>query len=497
MRAEMARGAAWMVAFRLFDRTVGVLSTTILARLLIPADFGLVAMAMSVIAIIELATSFSFEIALIQNPHPQREHYDTAWSLNVLLALGGATLTCVLAHAAASFYGDPRLVPIMFCIAGGWIVSGTENPGIANFRRRMDFAAEFRFMASKRVVMFLVSTSAAIVFRSYWALVFGMVTGRVVGTVLSYAMEPYRPRWSLARARELFSFSGWLLATNMAGVVLSRLPHFVVGRTFGAQSLGAYTVGWEIAQLAHTELVAPINRAMFPGYARLASEPEAFRRVCLEATAAILLVVLPTSFAVAVFAEPIVRLLLGVKWHDAVPIIQILAFSGAVSAITSNNASAYLALGRPHFSTMILFTRLSLFTVAALLFVRGHGMTVVAYSELVAALGSLLVSLPLLFRTVHIRLRDYLTGVWRPLAASLFGASGVYFALRLDESTPGLTTAIGQLALGLPLGLLLYLCSLWALWQVSGRPASIEPMLGRRILGTVGGWIERARKPTI
>src|SRR5450755_2679114 len=89
MRAEMARGAAWMVLFRLFDRSIGIVSTTVLARLLVPADFGLVAMAMSVIAIVELATAFSFEMALIQKPDPLREHFNTAWTLNILVALGG------------------------------------------------------------------------------------------------------------------------------------------------------------------------------------------------------------------------------------------------------------------------------------------------------------------------------------------------------------------------------------------------------------------------
>src|SRR5690349_8288264 len=116
MRADMARGAAWMVLFRLFDRSVGIVSTAVLARLLVPADFGLVAMAMSVIAIIELATAFSFEVALIQKADPGREHYDTAWTLNILMAAGAALLTAALAAPAASMYGDQRLVAVMLCI---------------------------------------------------------------------------------------------------------------------------------------------------------------------------------------------------------------------------------------------------------------------------------------------------------------------------------------------------------------------------------------------
>ncbi|WP_280154005.1 lipopolysaccharide biosynthesis protein [Piscinibacter sp. XHJ-5] len=488
----MARGAAWMVLFRLFDRSVGIVSTTVLARLLVPADFGLVAMAMSVIAIIELATAFSFEVALIQKNDPQREHFDTAWTLNVLVALAGAAVTAALAHPAAAFYGDPRLVPVMFAIGGAWLITGFENVGTVNFRREMNFSAEFRWMASKRVIAFVVTLIAAFTFRSYWALVIGTATGRFAGVVLSYVMHPYRPRLALSRARELFSFSGWLLVNNLAGVLFGRLPHFFVGRVFGAQQLGAYTVGSEIAQLAHTELVAPINRAMFPGYARLVDDPPAFRRVCVDATAAILLVVLPVSAAVAVLAAPMVRVLLGAQWQHAVPIIQILAFAGALTALISNNVSAYLALGRPHLATLIFVARVVVFVVAIALLGSSHGATGVAYAELLATSCSLVVSLPILFGALGLRVKDYVAIMWRPLIASAAGYAAVrQLLLRLgSEGTFG--EAALQLLAGTVGGAVVYLVSLWLLWIAAGRPATVEPMIASRAIGALSGWRSRS-----
>jgi lipopolysaccharide exporter len=488
----MARGAAWMVLFRLFDRSIGIVSTALLARLLIPTDFGLVAMAMSVIAIIELATAFSFEVALIQRPSPERQHFDTAWTLNIILAAGCAVVTAALAFPAASFYGDPRLVPVMFAIGAAWLVSGFENVGVVNFRRNMDFSSEFRFMAIKRVISFAVTIAAALVFRSFWALVVGTAAGRVTGVILSYVMQPFRPRLSLACTRELFSFSGWLLANNMAGVVLSRVPHFFVGRVFGAQTLGAYTIGSEIAQLAHTELVAPINRAMFPGFARLVNEPDTFRRVCIDATAAILLVVLPVSVGIAVLADSVVRVLLGPQWSETAPIIQILAFSGAVSALTSNNIAAYLALGRPQLVTLILLARIALFGIVALLISRNQGVLAVAYADLFAALGSLLVSLPILFAALRLRMVDYLASLWRPLVAS--GAMGVclYSVVSLLGEHSTLSGAVLELLLGAPVGAIIYLVFLWLLWAAAGRPESVETLIVRRVFGTVTGVLRRS-----
>lgn len=482
MRREMARGAAWMVLFRMFDRAVGVLSTLLLARLLVPADFGLVAMALSVIAIIELATAFSFEVALIQKEHPERGHYDTAWTLNILIALGGALLTAALAYPTAQFYAEPRLTPVMVCIAGGWMIAGFENIGTVNFRRAMDFSSEFRLMAAKRLVSFAVTIAAALAFRSYWALVIGTVAGRCTGVVLSYAMQPFRPRFSLQHARELFSFSGWLLANNLAGVLLSRVPHFFVGRLFGAQTLGAYTVGSEIAQLAHTELVSPINRAMFPGYARLANDLTQFRRVCSEATGVILLVVLPVSFGVAIMAQPIVRVLLGERWVDAVPVIQILAFAGAVSAVTSNNMAAYLALGRPRLTTVILLARLATFLLAVVLLPVSAGAAVIAWAELAAAFASLFVSLPVLFNALRLRPADYFANAWRPLVASLVAAGMVHEVIRNLGSGETIAASLGQLAVGGIGGAITYVVLLWLLWRLSGRPPSAEALLARRMV---------------
>ena len=481
MKAEMARGAAWMVLFRLFDRSIGIVSTVVLARLLLPADFGLVAMAMSVIAIIEMATAFSFDIALIQKKDPTREHFDTAWTLNLALATCGGLVTAALAFPAAAFYGDARLVPVMLAIGATWLASGFENIGIVNFRREMNFGSEFRFLAIKRVITFVVTMTAAVVFRSYWTLVAGMAAGRLSGVALSYVMQRYRPRLCLAKTRELFSFSGWMLASNLAMVLLSRTPHFLVGSTLGARTLGAYTVGAEIANLPHTELVAPINRAMFPGYSRLTDDMRVFRKTCIDATAAIFHLVLPMSIGVAMMAPQVVRLLLGPQWGEAVPIIQILSFAGAVSALTANNMSAYQALGKPRLCTVTLFARMLLLFAGLALLAGPHGVVGVALAEVAAALGSLLVSVPILARVLKLAPLSYLRILVRPLLAGLL--MGGVLRLVLPDSDPdmGLLDAVGGLLWGGIVGTVVYPLFVALLWWAAGRPEGVEPMIFNRV----------------
>src|SRR5262245_58539593 len=113
IKAKIARGATWMLLFRVTDRALAFVSTIILARVLVPADFGLVAMAGSVITLIELTGAFSFEVGLIQRPSPTRQQYDTTWTLRILFALFGASATVALAWPAAAFYADERLAAIL------------------------------------------------------------------------------------------------------------------------------------------------------------------------------------------------------------------------------------------------------------------------------------------------------------------------------------------------------------------------------------------------
>src|SRR5688572_22387334 len=112
-RGALARGTAWMVGFRLLDRSVGLISMLILARVLTPADFGLVAMATALIAFVELFGAFGLELALIQRPDATRAHFDTAWTMNVLIGAMVALLLFALARPLAWFYDEPRLVALV------------------------------------------------------------------------------------------------------------------------------------------------------------------------------------------------------------------------------------------------------------------------------------------------------------------------------------------------------------------------------------------------
>lgn len=476
MRSQIAHGAAWMILMRLADRALGLISTLVLARLLLPADFGLIAMAMSFIALIELAGAFSFEVVLIQRADPTRAHYDTAFTLNLAFALGCALLMVVLAPPAADFYSEPRLVPVMLALAAGWALQGVENIGIVNFRRDMNFSREFAFMFGKRLAGFVVTLVLAYVLRNYWALVVGQLTTRLAGVVLSYALEPYRPRLSLAARRDLFSFSGWLFVTNAMVFGLARLSHFIVGRSLGTTALGLFAVASEVARLPSTEVSAPINRALFPGLARLTGDLPRLRQVFLDVVGVTIAITLPASVGLALVAAPLVDVVLGSRWQEAAPILAVLALSGAIEMVAANNGIVYLAMGNPRLLAILSAIKLLLLIGFAFALVPPYGLLGMAFAELIASAIAVVISTAMALRAIELRLSDLSGVVWRPAMATAALSATVVGVMTMisDRSLGG---SFFLLAAGVIVGVLSYVAALAALWVIAGRPDGAEQVV--------------------
>lgn len=471
-----------MLLFKLLDRGLGFVSTVILARVLVPADFGLVAMAMSVIALIELASAFSFEIALIQRKAPTRAHYDTTWTLRLLLGLFCAVATAAMAFPTATFYSDPRLAPIMFWLAASWVVESFENIGTVNFRRDLDFRREFIFLMSKRLVGVVITLSVALIYQTYWALIAGTLAGRAVAVGLSYVLQSYRPRFSLEVWRELVAFSGWLFVTNLLWFLNSRLSHFVIGRTHGANALGIYTVANDVAALASNEITMPINRAVLPGLSRMAEEDQGLSKGLLQVVAAVALIAFPASFGLMAVASPLVLTLLGPNWTEAVPAVQILAFAGVLQSLTANNQSAYLASGKSHVPAFAQIA-LTLVLIPMLVWLHDWGVVGIAWAQLSATAAGACVSVALMRYYLGVHLRDLLRVVTRPLLASAAMGAMVY---ELEALRFGLSPDLGPipcLILGVAAGVLIYTVLVALLWFVAGRPQGVERMVYERVRG--------------
>jgi O-antigen/teichoic acid export membrane protein len=487
MSGKMTKGAAWMVGARLGDRLIGLMSTIVLARLLVPADFGLVVMATAILAGLQLLAAFSFDVALIQNPHAERRHYDTVWTLGIIFCSALAIVLILLAGPASRFYGEPRLAPIMYVLSIGMFLEGFINVGIVSFRKEMQFEKEFKFLLSKKLVAVITTVTLAFVWRDYWALVAGTIMGTVVALVLSYLWQPYRPRLSMDARKELFSFSQWLFFNNTLTFLYHRAADFVLAKGVGAEGLGHYSVAYDIANLPSSEIVAPVHRAVFPGYAKMASDIAIMRQGFLNVLSLVALLAIPAAVGMACVANPLVNVFLGDKWAPIVPLIQVLAINGVLAALWTCSAYVYLALGRPRTITLVLGLHVTL-AVPMVAWAAFHW-NIVGVTWILLATSLLIMPLNYLVLSAALQLtaRALLKVLWRPLAAAGMMATVVTASPHHLLSGPDLTAQLSSLILLVVYGAAVYSATIILLWWLCSRPSGAESFLLDRMKSTISG----------
>lgn len=472
-RTSVVRGALWYVLLRWTDRCIGIISTMVLARLLVPDDFGVVAMTTMAIGLVDVFLDLGVNIALIQNAQASQAHYNTAWTLRLMQAGASMLLICAAAPFAADYFHDPRVAPVLWVMSINAVLAAAENIGTVNFQKDMRADLDFVFTFGKRLAGLLIVVVLAYYMRNYWALVAGTLLSRLVGIYLSYRMHPMRCRLSVEKWREIFGVSQWNLINSVGRYVNNNLHKLVVGGHFSATTVGGYSLADEISAMPSSEILAPVNRILFPAFVRVKHDMEELTRIFLLAQGVQCLLAIPASAGLALVAADAVFVLLGQKWSFVVPFLQVLALGSVVQALTTSPGYVLLALGRNRGVTLTTWVQVAVFAAGSLLFLDNALPLGLAWLRVAAVVAGPASALLMLRRSLpQVRWRDMAATVWRPALAAL-GMAVVVYATGAWHGAPALSALLAKVALG---GLA-YALILLLLWVAAGRPAGAETYL--------------------
>ncbi|MBX9608018.1 MAG: lipopolysaccharide biosynthesis protein [Gammaproteobacteria bacterium] len=473
-----------MIAMRLFDRGLAVASTVVLARLLSPVDYGIVAIAAGCTEFLYLLAAFGFDTALIQRADANQRHYDTAWTLNILLAIAIAVGILVLAPFSAAYFHDDRLTAVLRALALNPILIALTNIGIVKFRKELAFHREAMFAASRRVSGFVLTLALALWLRSYWALVLGQIGTAAIGCLLSYLMHPHRPRVDVSESKALLSFSLWVQLNTSIRFASTTVLDFVVARMAGAAAVGVYSISGSLASLPTSELSAPINRALLPGYAKFSNDDVKLKRTVLDVFGVLGVVAMPAGIGIAATSSLLVPVVLGGEWLAAIPLVQIMAIANVLSVLQNNSYLIYMVKGRPRTTTWVSGSFALVQLALVMLFLERFGVVGVAYGTLVSRLLIAPVESALLTRTLGMRFREIAQALWRPTLACAAMAAGLHELMTmLGQREPH----VGLLLAVVLAGATVYVATLGALWLLAGRPEGGE----RLILGMIKNYRRR------
>jgi lipopolysaccharide exporter len=328
LSGRLMQGAGLMVTMRWAMRVLGIVNVGILARILTPEDFGLIAMSMVVAGLVEGFLNAGLDRAILQRGHGTQDFYDTAWTIRLCQMLLIAAFIAAAAGPTAIYYNEPRVEKILWIISLATVVGGFESLGIILLRQQLRFKREAAFQVCAQLIGVAATIALTMYMQSYLAPVLGLLVKQVAQLILSYAFAPYAPRFTLRAWRELVSFSQWLLIFNMVSNVYGRLANLIIGRLADADAVGRLSVTFELAMTPTSEIASPIMRTFFPGFVKLRDDIERYRSAFLVAFAALALIGAAMCVGLALVAAEFVRIVLGEKWLSVIPLVQIAAFAG-------------------------------------------------------------------------------------------------------------------------------------------------------------------------
>lgn len=487
---KVAVGSLVMVAKRWSVRLLSLVSTVILARLLLPTDFGLLALVLSFTVLLEAFTEFNFDLSLVRREKVDDTHYNTAWTLNVIGNTTVAVILIIVAPWFASFARAPEATLVMQAVALCIMIDGTQNIGMVAWRREMKFGPEFKLEFWRKVVEVGVAVAFALQWPTVWALVAGMFAGRIVGWILSYALHPFRPRFTLMHWREMAGFSGLAVGYGLATKLAWRADYFVISRTQSLTAVGLYSNAQVIATLPTMELVRPIGVALFSGFSALLNDHARLREAYLKALSGLLLIALPMAAGVAFTAEGLVYLLLGNKWLDCIPLLKGLAVVQIVHLSSASSVSLLMALDK---MKGVFYRSVAMAVIRpTILFFTMHWYGFEAAPIAIFIAIALQVSLDSYYvrRALNFSALLWVRRTWRPYVATGTMALALW-GLMPDAQVDSIASAFGQLGWGLLIGAPVYVAVALGLWRLEKCPDGVE----RMILGMVDERLRRLRAP--
>ena len=394
MKQDFVKGISWLGAGKVITRAVALAKTAILARILSPAAFGLFGVASIVLNLLEVITETGINVFLVQEKRDVDEYVDTAWLVSITRGILISLLIVLLAGSIAGFFGSPGARNLILLIALVPLIRGFINPSVVKFQKELPFHKEFYF----RTLLFVVDAAAAVGFslltHSPAAIVWGMVAGAMLEVLLSFLIVKPTPKFKFdfGLLKAIVNRGKWITLAGTFEYFFLHGDDIVVGRVLGVTPLGLYQVGYRISILPITEIADVFGRVAFPSYVKIIDDPVRLKRVFTKIVGGIALLVIPFGIILFVFAEPLVRIVLGSQWLGVIPALKVLAIYGTVKALIYPAYAVFFAAKKQNYVTYA--------TLAGILGLFGSILPLVAQFGIVgaalAALIGTLVTIPVI-----------------------------------------------------------------------------------------------------
>jgi len=464
------RASMMTVGARLSSRLVDFVTLLVLARHLGASDFGLVAMAMTMIFVVESIFELPLTAALMRHAEITEKMYHTAFTLGLLRGLIVAALMAALSLPLAHFYGDERLVLLICALAIAPAMRGMINPRMVIFDRAMDFRRRAIIELVSKVVAAMLAILLAVTTDSYWAMAAGTIAAPTVMMITSYLMLPARPMLDLTKWRLFSNMTVWSFFSQSVAALNWQIDRMLLPLYISTASFGRFATANTLAELPYQAVVAPTSS---PLYAALVSAKEKgnLSQAYLKASSGLVIIMAPVLCFMAFMAGPIIDILLGPDWVETAPILMGLSLASLISVPVIPMPSLAMALDQTRNVAVRAVIEMLVRVPVSVLGIAYFGIEGAIAAKASAASGVVIASMLAVRKMAEIPLCQQLRINIRPFLALIPALAVLYSANHWMDlySLVYLKTALIGLSY-----CLVYAASLYALWLASGRPAGLD-----------------------
>lgn len=419
LRQKAVKSVIWTAIESWGRQAVSLVVFFILARLLSPETFGLIALAYIFIEFAQIFVDQGFSVAIIQRQDIDKEHLDTAFWTTLGISIFLTILSVACARFTADFFKQPQLVLIIQWLSISFTFSGLSAVQQAILERKFDFKSLAIRSLLAVIIGGIVGVGMALLNFGVWSLVGQQLYSGFVQVLVLWRVSDWRPgfRFSAIHAKELFKFGVNISAFNIINFFNRNTDNFLIGYYLGLVALGYYSVAYKLMQVMMQILITTTTKVALPIFSRLQAEPERLLSAFYTATQFTSLIAFPIFLCVPVLATELIKVFLSEQWIQSIPVLQVLSLIGPAHVIFFYNNSVILALGKPSWRLWIQVINTVTNVVGFALVVK-WGIVAVASAYVVRGYLILPISLFAVNKLVKINLTNYLSLYIVPLVAS-------------------------------------------------------------------------------
>lgn len=392
-RGRVSQAISWSAVDLLVRSGLNAAVLIVLARVLAPADFGLMAMLALFVALATLLVDSGFSLALIQRQGASHVDESTIFFFTVGMAVVVAALLSALAPWIANFYKQPILREMTWWMALNLFLNSFGTIHTALLTKNLDFRTLAKATGSASVISGCVALILALQGFGVWSLIGQALAFTVTMVMLLWLLHPWRPIWIFdsTSLRSYFGFGGYVLWSGLLNVMYRNLYALLIGKMHPVEDVGYYSQARRVQDLPVRALTGIVDRVSFPVFASVANNKSRLTRMLSKAITAIFFVTAPLMVGLAVLVEPLTVLVFGDKWLPMAPVLEALAIAGLVSPLNQMNLNALKAQGYAALNAKIQLIRVGI-AIFLLLVTSPYGIVAVAYGQALASLLAFVVN---------------------------------------------------------------------------------------------------------